>query len=84
MGLVGQALLPVLAAPAKNYPIKKTRYPIDPRHARQDRQESLSYFAKSRCTTLDEYLCFCSVFFTDSAIITERCRPPVQPNAIVR
>src|SRR5579863_8148240 len=43
-----------------------------------------TYFAKSRCTTLDAYPFSCSVLCTDSASITERCRPPVQPNAIVR
>jgi hypothetical protein len=45
---------------------------------------SFRYFARSRCTTLEEYLCFCSVLRTASASITERCRPPVQPNAMVR
>ncbi len=45
---------------------------------------TLPYFARSRCTTLEAYPFWCSVLRTASASITERCRPPVQPKAIVR
>ena len=38
----------------------------------------------SRCTIFILYPAFFSRLATSSAIITERCCPPVQPNAIVR
>ena len=42
------------------------------------------YFGLSRCTTLTRYPARRRCLPTSSAIITERCWPPVQPKAIVR
>ena len=39
---------------------------------------------ESRCTAFTLYPALASCFFTSSAIITERCLPPVHPNAMVR
>lgn len=39
---------------------------------------------ESRCTTLALYPAFARRLFTSSAIMTERCLPPVQPKAIVK
>jgi len=44
----------------------------------------LSYLLMSRWTTRVALPRFCSDSFIDSAIITERCFPPVHPNAMVR
>jgi len=43
-----------------------------------------SYLSMSRCTTRVANPRLFSAFLIHSVIITERCLPPVQPNAIVR
>src|SRR5215467_8134483 len=45
---------------------------------------SRNYFGESRCVTLTRYPGLARRFFTSSAIITERCCPPVQPKPMVR
>src|SRR5580692_10916589 len=42
------------------------------------------YLGLSRCTTFTLYPAFRRRLFTSSAIITERCCPPVHPKLIVR
>jgi len=42
------------------------------------------YPGLSRCTTLTRYPALRRSLLTSSAIITERCCPPVQPKEIVR
>src|SRR5580704_15042133 len=42
------------------------------------------YPGLSRCTTFTRYPALRKCLLTSSAIITERCCPPVQPNEIVR
>jgi|HubBroStandDraft_1064217.scaffolds.fasta_scaffold02274_7 hypothetical protein len=43
-----------------------------------------TYFGLSRCTTFTLCPAFRSRLHTSSAIMTERCCPPVQPKLIVR
>ncbi len=43
-----------------------------------------SYFGLSRCTTFTLYPAFRRRLLTSSAIITERCCPPVHPKLMVR
>ncbi len=42
------------------------------------------YFGLSRCTTFTLYPAFRSRLLTSSAIITERCCPPVHPKLMVK
>src|SRR6202035_871434 len=44
----------------------------------------IPYFGLSRCATFTLYPAFRSRLLTSSAIITERCCPPVHPKLIVR
>jgi hypothetical protein len=46
--------------------------------------KSRRYLLMSLCVTFAGNLCLASARRTDSASITERCLPPVQPNAIVK
>ena len=45
---------------------------------------SYRYFGLSRCTTFTRYPALRSRLLTSSAIMTERCCPPVQPKEMVR
>ena len=46
--------------------------------------QRLIYSGLSRCTTFTRYPAFRKRLLTSSAIITDRCWPPVQPKEIVR
>src|SRR6266849_8969810 len=50
----------------------------------EDRRLTTDYFGLSRCTTFTRYPALRRRLPTSSAIMTERCCPPVQPNEIVR
>jgi hypothetical protein len=52
------------------------------RHAPSRRVRN--HFGISRCTTFTRYPALCRRLLTSSAIITERCWPPVQPKPRVR
>jgi hypothetical protein len=57
--------------------------PAGQRRTTNDRRPTF-HFGISRCTTFTLYPALCMRFPTSSAIITERCWPPVQPKLIVK
>jgi hypothetical protein len=50
----------------------------------EDRRPTTVYFGLSRCTTFTRYPALRRRLPTSSAIMTERCCPPVQPKEMVR
>jgi hypothetical protein len=60
------------------------RWPVTRDLANDERPSADSYPGLSRCTTFTRYPALRKCLLTSSAIITDRCCPPVQPNEIVR
>src|ERR1700757_951551 len=61
-----------------------SRVGLDFKNFSRERNHQKSHLSISLCTTRVANPFFSSARFIHSAIITERCFPPVHPNAIVR